>query len=98
MLVYAVGCLLGTEVFSAHTSCILAVVVGGVLVASYGESAYLAACLSSEEAEPCWKQDVVTSMPTFCRPLSTTLTLEGGSACGSANACLEQFVKHATIA
>jgi hypothetical protein len=37
-LVYAVGCLLGTETFSTHTCGILAVVMAGVLVASYGES------------------------------------------------------------
>uniref|UniRef100_A0A383VIL4 Sugar phosphate transporter domain-containing protein n=1 Tax=Tetradesmus obliquus TaxID=3088 RepID=A0A383VIL4_TETOB len=37
MLVYSVGCLLGTEVFVSHTCGILVVVVTGVLVASYGE-------------------------------------------------------------
>lgn len=40
MLVYSVGCLLGTEVFVSHTCGILVVVVTGVLVASYGEGAH----------------------------------------------------------
>lgn len=41
MLVYAVGCMLGTEVFATHTCWILVVVVTGVLVASYGEVVFV---------------------------------------------------------
>lgn len=36
MLVYSVGVALGTEQWSSRTGSILAVVVGGVLLASYG--------------------------------------------------------------
>lgn len=36
MLVYTAGVLLGTEQWSRRTGSILAIVVGGVLLASYG--------------------------------------------------------------